>query len=290
MNKSIPGILLILCWIISPGNAFSQWPSCDLYWWKLDKTKENVPVFLNKFHIGGYNNQPSFVLDNQILITSNFNTSGTDILWLNLDRHEFFPFTKTEKISEFSPVLTPDKKHVSVVRIEEDGKTQTLWLYPANRSEFGKNLLPNLENIGYYAWVDSVQVALFLVDSIHTLALANIENQKVIFLQENIGRCLKTEDNNIYFTKKDIAGFYTIKKFDTKYQVIETIFSLPEGTEDFEISTNGDIVYAQGGLLYKSSSTNRFEKQVIMDFTSFGIKNIKRVAIMNNNVIFVNQP
>ena len=290
MNKQIPGILLILYWVLCPWNAFSQWPSCDLYLWKLNHQPGNSPIFLNKFQMGGYNNQPSFVENNQILITSNFNTSGTDILWLNLDRKEFFAFTKTTKISEFSPGLTPDKKHVSAVRIEEDGKSQTLWAYPIDRSNFGKNLFPHLENIGYYTWVDSVQVALFLVDSIHTLALANIDNQKIIYLQENIGRCLKSKDKSIYFTKKHISGVHIVKKFDTRYQVIETIMTLPEGTEDFEILSNGDLIYAHGGILYKCTEKNRTEQQVLQDFSSFGIKNIRRIAILNEQVIFVNQP
>jgi len=32
--------------------------------------------------------------------------------------------------SEYSPTLMPDRKNISVVRVEADGKTQRLWKFP----------------------------------------------------------------------------------------------------------------------------------------------------------------
>jgi Tol biopolymer transport system component len=83
----------------------------------------------------GYDNQPSFTADGQgILFTSvrggrkpdpkNSAASGSDIYRYDIKARRIEQVTDTAE-SEYSPTVTPDGRHVSVIRVEADG-TQRL--------------------------------------------------------------------------------------------------------------------------------------------------------------------
>jgi hypothetical protein len=273
--------------------ATGQLPASDIYLCNVKWNQKNIlvenPVLLSSFNIDNYNNQPFFQDYHNIFITSGDTSDKTDIVKLNLNEKEYFYFTKTNGISEFSPQLTPDGLSISVVRIEKDGKTQTLWSYPTDRSHYGKNVVPNLINVGYHVWIDVKTVALFLVDSFPKLAIANIETGSVNIIQENIGRCLKYKNGNLFFTIKGADNKHAIKKYNISDVSIEEVALMPEKTEDFEVLTNGNIIFGEKSQIKMLNvSTSPPQVSVVCNFEEYGINNINRLVSERDRIVFVN--
>ena len=293
MGKPAHIALLTALFLVLNAGIKAQLPAADLYLCKINLSQKNIvtgnPVFLNEFNAGGYNNQPFFGDYNKIFITSAKGDKQTDIFQLDLEKKEFFRFTSTENISEFSPRTNPDGKTLNVVRIEEDGKTQTLWAYPLDRSDFGYNVSPSLTNVGYYTWISQQKVALFLVDSLPALAIADVKTGHVFTIQENIGRCLKEKNGSLYFTQKTADGYHKVKRYDVAEQTIQHVFNLPPSVEDYEIMGDGKFLFGKGSQLYLYNPEMPSEPHVVSDLSGYGIKNIKRIAAARDRLILVEQ-
>jgi len=246
-------------------------------------------TFLSGFNPEGYNNQPSFFDYNEIYLTSNMrHDTTTDIYALNIKNKTIRQVTDTPQISEFSPTKRPNSKEFSTVRIEEDGKDQSLWVYPMDRSHMGSRFFESLNNIGYYAWDDKNSLALFLVSKPHQFALANVHSGEINVLIDNIGRCLKTEgDGNIYFVQKISPVQWMLKKYDTQNKVISTIIKMPFESEDFDILPNGSFISSQKSKIFIYNPKKDNQWQVLYDFSEYGLKNLQRPILMRDRIVFV---
>src|SRR6185436_18216554 len=69
--------------------------------------------------VAGYNNQPSFMPDGRTVLYTSFRNNQTDIYRYDLSTGRTTQVTDTPE-SEYSPALMPDKKNISVVRVEAD--------------------------------------------------------------------------------------------------------------------------------------------------------------------------
>jgi hypothetical protein len=273
---------------------FGQLPKTDVYLAQY-KNLANKPQllsvkFLNAFNRNGYNNQAKFFSGDDIYLTVGLDTSqNTDIYHLSLKKNEIYRFTATEKISEFSPSLAPDINFMSVVRIEADGKDQSLWNYPTNRSGIGKRVLPVLKNIGYFHWLGRDSVALFLVGSPNTLAIANVKTGKTEVITENAGRCLKTSpEGNLLFVQKIRPDYWLLKSYHFQDKAINTICQMPSGKEDFEVVANGTIITGDGPFIKTILPQKESNWTTISDFTSLGIRNIQRLSVNGDRILFIN--
>src|SRR4029079_4951244 len=93
--------------------------------------------------------------------------------------------------SEYSPLLTPDGRSFSVIRVEADG-TQRLWQFDLD----GRNprlVLENVKPVGYHVWIDATHLALFVLGAQgqpSTLQIADTATGTAEVVASNIGRCL----------------------------------------------------------------------------------------------------
>ena len=110
--------------------------------------------------VAGYNNQPSFMPDGKTLLYTSFRSSQTDIYRYDLSTGKTTQVTETPE-SEYSPTLMPDKKNISVVRVEAD-KTQRLWKFPLSGGP-PSLIIENIKPVGYHYWIDDHTVALFVL-------------------------------------------------------------------------------------------------------------------------------
>ncbi|MBK9257747.1 MAG: hypothetical protein IPM42_19995 [Saprospiraceae bacterium] len=273
--------------------AFSQLPSTNLYLAELKFSGNSVSIkdisFLSDFNKKGYNNQPFLLNYQELYITSAIDTQKiTDIYQLNIKTKVRTRFTDTEMISEFSPTPTPDGNHLTVVRIEADGQTQSLWKYPKDRSNIGYRLLPEINNVGYHCWLSESEVALFLVGDPHELVIANITTKTITPVIDNIGRCIKKDENNrLYFVHKLNDDNWFLKVFDKNSKQFSTICQMPKGSEDFEFLNNGSVLVGNGAKLLTFSTTNNDGWKEISDFKKFGINNISRLSAIRDRLVFV---
>lgn len=290
MNFKFPFIFILFL----PISGSTQLPKTDLYMAEF-KNLSSVPKilnikYLNDFNPNGYNNQPRFISYDELYLTVGLDTNRfTDIYSLNLKNNNFFRFTATDKISEFSASPSLQSGKVSCVRIEPDGKDQSLWSYPEDRSGAGNRVLPALNNIGYYSWINEDTVALFLVGSPHQLVLADIKSGKKELISENIGRCLKYDnDGNLYFVHKIKPDLWQLKAFHISDKAISVVCQMPTGREDYDLLINGTIITGDGSKLKSIDPIKSKEWTEIADFSSAGILNINRLTVVRDRIVFVN--
>src|SRR5205814_8188927 len=91
--------------------------------------------------------------------------------------------------SEYSPSITPDGAGISVVRVERDS-TQRLWRFPVDGGPPAV-LLEKIKPVGYYAWLDSSTVALYVLGTPDTLEIADIRTRTARVVTTDIGRSLQ---------------------------------------------------------------------------------------------------
>ena len=144
------------------------------------------PKYLTNFNDNGYNNQPHFIDQRNLLLSCQLSGQDkTDILALNLFAKKKHLVTRTPE-AEYSPQLRPGSKDFNCVRVESDEKTQRLWQFPLNHSSQGEPLFPEVKNVGYYHWLDNTSVAMFLVGDPHSLVVGNADDNSITQITSNI--------------------------------------------------------------------------------------------------------
>lgn len=287
-------LILLGTFLIFSSAIFAQLPKTDVYlaeFKNLGTQPQMISLkYLNGFNPNGYNNQPKFFGYDEIYMTSAIDTAQiTDIYHFDLKKTESYRVTNTEKISEFSSAPTPLLGSFTCVRIESDGADQSLWKYPTDRSGQGTRLLPNLKNIGYYAWINKDTVALFLVGSPHKLVIANVNTNATETILENIGRCLRVDnDGNLYFVHKIGTDNWVLKSYHIKDKSISVIYNMPLGREDFDIMMNGTLVIGDGSMIKTYLPGKDKDWVSIADLSPKGIKNINRLSVVRDRIVFIN--
>ncbi|MBC7885338.1 MAG: hypothetical protein H7X99_07675 [Saprospiraceae bacterium] len=287
-------VLFIFALIFISRDVKCQLPKTDLYVAEF-KNLATIPQvssvkFLNKFNLNGYNNQAKFFTYNDLYLSSGIDTHQiTDIYHLQLKKNEIQRITNTEMISEFSPTLTPHEDFFSVVRIEADRKSQSLWMYPLDLSNTGYRVLSKLNNIGYHTWISKDSVALFLVGSPNTLVVADIKTNKIELITENAGRCIKIDqDGHLIFVHKVRQDLWLLKSYDVKEKSVFSICQMPANREDFDIMPNGTFIASDGAKIKIFNPLKDGEWIEVADFSNQNIMNIQRIQVLRDRVIFIN--
>src|SRR6266478_1198199 len=113
---------------------------------RTDELKFGEPKKVTDF--AGYNNQPFFMPDGQSVLYTSIRNKQADIYRYDLRDEATTQVTNTPE-SEYSPTLMPDRKNISVVRVEADGKTQRLWKFPLDGGA-PSLILENIKPVGYH--------------------------------------------------------------------------------------------------------------------------------------------
>ncbi len=250
------------------------------------------PVYLSGFNPDGYNNQPAFINPRELYITTDlYDRNFTDFVRLDIQNEEYYRVTATDSISEYSPTPKAIKSYFSAVRVEKDGKTQSLWLYPENHQTYGKRVLSDLGNIGYHCWLSEEEVALFLVDEPMQLAIGNIKEDKTQVVLENIGRCFRqNSDGNLVFVHKSDPETSYIKSYDVETNKVTSIIKTLPGSEDFELLNDGTFIMGSKSKLFKLNPARENDWIEVIDLAEFDILNITRLAFSRNRLVLVDNP
>jgi len=274
----------------------AQLPTTDLYMFSFLNNGNSITLrdasYLSNFNPDGYNNQPYFINPREVYITSNlYDKEYTDFIKLDLFSKEYYRVTATDSISEYSPTPKAPNRSFSAIRVEKDGKTQSLHLYPNDHKDAGKRVLPNIDNVGYHCWLSDNEVAMFLVGTPMKLAIGNIEDDRTTVVMENIGRCFRQDaDGTLLFIHKLSADDWYIKSYDVDSNNARIITKTVSGSEDFEVLNDGTFIMAAGSNVYSYHPERDTDWQLIADLTEYDIKNITRIAASRNKIIFVNSP
>ena len=218
----------------------------------------------------GYDNQPSFTPDGaSLLFTSvaaerkpdpaNGAAIGSDIYRYDLASAAISQVTNTPE-SEYSPTVTPDGRHISVIRVESDG-TQRLWQFTLDGRE-PTVLLPGIKPVGYHAWADASVLALFVLGGEGrpaTLQVADSTTGQSSVAATGIGRSIqRIPGSGISFVSRPPAKAgetvtLTVTELDPKTGKTRDLVTMPAG------ATEADTAWTPDGLLLASVKGQIFQ-------------------------------
>ena len=231
-------------------------PNTDIY--LLDITTDpkkgdlhfDNPVLITKNE--KYDNQPWWNPEGTyILYASARDTFKSDILKYNLPDRKTTTLINTPLAAEYSPMLMPDKIHISVVEVPQNDTVQILSKCDHQLDEC-VNLLPKFKGqIGYYVWIDASRVALYVLGDPALLMLANISTGEVDTIAEDVGRCVqKLPGKNLQIGFVDM-GSNTIKLYDPKTKKTTDVVQVLEDEQDFCFMPDGSLLMGHGPELFR---------------------------------------
>jgi dipeptidyl aminopeptidase/acylaminoacyl peptidase len=254
-------------------------PSTDIFLAPLSM-QDGRPVIgtpTNGTNRPGYDNQPSFTPDGHaFLFTSTHDDGQSDIYRYDLETKEVTRITTTPE-SEYSATVMPGGKRFSVVRVESDS-TQRLWSFALDGSD-PELLLETVKPVGYYAWIDANNLALFVLGKPNALVHADIRTGRADTLSRDIGRSLQPLPSGGGFSfvaHVDSVSSVRVVQWPANSRRAEV--ALPRGGEDFAWVTR-DVILASSGskLLYWHRGDRAMANAA--DFSESGIGNITRLAV-----------
>ncbi len=273
--------LFLILLLIPAVFASAQLPGFEIY--LMDLSNEAIPVNITNHE--GYDNQPSFSPDGKYIYFSSFHdTIQSDIYRYALKNKQTTQVTHTTE-SEYSPEVTPDKKHFSVVRVEVD-TSQRFCIYDLN-GENHQLMLDSVQLIGYYGRLDNDWIAMFVLPEPFSLQLANLHTNYIVNIDTAIGRCLRKipGEKKFSYLFKGGDSVWTIYEADFYQAVYESgdkkeITKIPAVSEDYAWSPDGSRIYmARGSKLFYFDYKGDCQWHEYADLGKSGIKKIYRLAI-----------
>ena len=231
----------------------------------------------------GYNNQPSFLPDGQSILYTSIRNKQADIYRYDLKTGTTSQVTNTPE-SEYSPTLMPDRKNISVVRVEADGKTQRLWKFPLTGGGAPALILENIQPVGYHYWIDDQTVVLFVLGGNgkpNFLEVFDMRTGKSEFITENPGRILRKMPNRSAFTfvHKVADQHWEIKAFDLQKRTSASLIATLPGVEDYAWLPDGRLLMAKDSKMFAVVPLTGKNWEEVGDFSKAGVKRITRIAV-----------
>lgn len=267
---------LSLAFILFSAFAIAQ-TNTEVYLFDLKKVEGKFELS-NQRNISnneGYDNQPSFYNDNIVLFSSTRN-GQTDIAKYNIRDSGMGYINDTPDGSEYSPTKIPNKKEISSIRLDKDGK-QLLYSYDYKTGK-SKVLVPDLV-IGYHVWADKDRIVSFVLGDISSLVVSNLKDKSNHTFQKNIGRSLHRIPNSqlVSYISKESQD-WEIRSLDpisgTTKKIINTI---PEA-EDMCWIIDGTILMAKDKTIYKFNIKTDKDWGILKTFKNKEINNITRIV------------
>jgi dipeptidyl aminopeptidase/acylaminoacyl peptidase len=200
----------------------------------------------------GYDNQPFYTPDGLLLLfTANRDGKQTDIYAMDRKTRRVSSVTATPE-SEYSPAITPDGQGISVIRVEADS-TQRLWQFDLKGAN-PRLVFTEIRPVGYHAWIDRDQLALFVLGKPSTLQHARVSTGKAAVVAESIGRSLHRipGTSRVSFVHTENPKDVWVKEFDPATGTVTPLVQVVAG------NTERDVAWANDGTLLMSGGTKIF--------------------------------
>ena len=281
--------LMLLAGLFTPHLGAQSSRGTDIFLADLSLNQQRLSIgsLTNITNRHGYDNQPHFLPDNSKLFYTSAidadNVQQMDALQYDLQTGVYLNLTNSSA-SEYSPTFMPDGNAFSVIRVGADGK-QKFWSYPLNEGK-PKELLADIEPVGYHAWVNPGQVLLFVLADIMELQLADISTGRSVVVDTNIGPSLFKipGSSNMSYTKgNDPSGkqnsqwhLYSLNTSDLSRTLLTT---LPEHAYYYTWTADGKVLAAQQSRLLQWNSHHPEEGwQVFADISASCPRGATRLA------------
>ena len=254
-------------------------PSSDIYLYRFARLGRGSAVF-NITNRRGYDNQPSWDGNSRILYTSQ-EPGQTDIYEIDFSESRISRVTDTPE-SEYSAALTPDGRGIAVVRVERDS-TQRLWRFPRDGGE-PTVILRDIKPVGYFAWLDSTTLALFVLGSPNTLQIADTRTGIARVVTDNIGRSLQRVPGSrraSYVHRVDNRWMLETVELPQPTGgafTVESIAPLPDSA-DFVVWKSSTEVFTAAGSRLLRLRLPEHTWTLVEDLAPKGVRRISRLAL-----------
>lgn len=231
----------------------------------------------------GYDNQPNFINNDQLVFSSQPDSNKNDIIMYNFDTDLFTNLTRTPDKSEFSPTLTDCGLYVSAVTVEEDS-AQRLWLYPINLGE-PELLYDDIMPVAYYDWYENI-AAMYVLGNPNKLVYP-YSKEEVVTLAENVGRSIsrRPKTSEVTFLNAgsnvvvDGKKALEIISYDIKKRTSTNLGVALGDSQDFIWIDKNQMLMAQGKDLYLRNIKKSVSWEKIATVSLPGFKGISRLAL-----------
>jgi len=260
-------------------------PSTDIYLYQLSRgLLHRGQRLVNLTNRPGYDNQPAFV-GSTMYYTSGRDGQADIYRFANAEHTRF---TNTSPESEYSAALTPDGRALTVVRVERDS-TQRLWRFPLDGSA-PSVVIRDVKPVGYFAWLDSTTLALFVLGNPNTLRIADARTGAARVVTPGIGRSLQRVPGGrrASFVQRDARDTtrWMLKTFapdplaDGSWD-IQNVALLPDSADYVVWRSEREAYTAAGSRIYRLRRPGTTWEQVV-DLSRSGIRRISRLALHPN--------
>ncbi len=302
---SIKIFLPVACCLL-PVASFPQLPDTDIWLFDLKDSSGFLSVSngVNITNRPGYDNQPSFSPDGSYVLYTSIRDKQADIYKYDLKKKNITQLCNTEE-SEYSPMVAPDKKSISVVRVEKDS-AQRIWKFPVKGKPEFSLVMDKIDSVGYYWWYNKDSMAMFILTEPFSLQLVNIHKQEPKIIALNIGRCFRwSKMGPLYYFQRNTFGKGTEAVMtyfkDEKESGAAIVLNSLVGSEDYVVLSTelfvgkgriDNFIMAKDSELFFASSIYldkgwikfaNLEKYNITKITRIAISpDQKRIAIVSN--------
>ena len=268
---------------ISTSLAFSQ-TDVDVFVmdFTLNNQQMNISELKNISNSPGYDSQPFFTDNNQVLYAGTQN-GQTDIVMYDLTTSTSNVVHATTSGGEYSPKQIPGSRDIAAVRLDTNG-IQRFYSYNQTDNNQGAStrLLDTLE-VAYYAFYDSIRiVASALGTNQLNLVVANLKTKQVTPYIENSGR-------SIHKVPQSSSVSYTLSNEDKNMDVYvldldqgaESFFvcQLPVGVQDHCWVNNSQLLLGSGSKIYLYDMFGAQQWELVADLEQYKISDINRITI-----------
>ena len=262
-------IILIVALFIA-AFAQAQLPETDIFLSKVSKKNGQLSFSTpdNITHRKGYDNQPYFMPDGKsLLYVCVPDTSQADIYTYDLFSKRITAITHTPE-SEFSPMLAPGGKDISVVRVDTDNG-QRFYNLPIEKTTFARHI-GGTDSIGYYCWMNDSSLAMFILGDAMTLQVLNLKNNQRTLIASDIGRCMKLspDKKELYFVIKQNENEWGIFQMNISSGEKKKVVATLPGSEDFAFLPDGSLLMGKQGKLFQYEPSKGGDWKEIADFSS----------------------
>ena len=282
-------LLLLLIGALASGFAAAQLPNTQVYVFDMAIRDTTItfskPLYVTGFNARGYNNQPGWVDRNTLLLSVQMpGDDQPDIYKMDIGRKTKTRLTATSA-GEYSPKVMTGGRKFSAIRQEYVGQDTVLrlWEFPLDLSNNGRPVFPTMNGTGYYEWLNSAQVALYLVKNPSALAMASIDSDAPRELATRTGRCFARQPNgNLAYVDKSKLPWRILEQ--NLYRLTEAPALVTEtrpGAEDFSILPDGSYLMGQGSRIYRFDPIKSPRWIELTDLRLYGIDNISRITTNN---------
>lgn len=257
---------------------FSQ-THTNVYVFEIIKAENKIEL-QNKTKISenkGYNNQPYFYDDDNVLFVASFN-KNTDISLKNLANLELLQKSNTEIGSEYSPQRIPNSKDISAVRLDKNG-LQRFYKYNY-KTKKPTEIIADLK-VAYPTWYNkNTVVSAAIINDTLQLVVSDLKKKTNTTVAKNVGRSVHKIPNSnlISFIDKGNDNYWLIKSLDIKTKEIKTITSIGK-TEDITWLPNGIILIPDGNSIYQFNPKKDKQPSLFFSFSNENMNNISRMAV-----------